>query len=339
MDETDNAWADLYSAAISIQNVFPKIRQRWLILGLGIFSFLVAVVLDITQFENFLLLTGSFFIPLFGILTADYFLLRGQKYPVSEFFRSHGAYWFHGGLNIWGLIAWIVGLLVYHVTNPTTLGAFIPGWTQIVPRSLTLFGGSLPSFMAAFIAYTVFALAFLRSKPTEEIIEPGGVTMAKNNSFGAVCAELLARIHDRHPLVHHITNYVVMNDTANLTLALGALPVMAHAKEEVAEMVGAAGALVLNPGTLTPEWVEAMLIAAKRANELGIPVIYDPVGVGATRLRNETGERFLSELRLAVVRGNSGEVGALAGAGGRVKGVESVEGVKDPVQVARNLAA
>jgi hydroxyethylthiazole kinase len=162
--------------------------------------------------------------------------------------------------------------------------------------------------------------------------------LAKNNSFGAVCAELLARIHDRHPLIHHITNYVVMNDTANLTLALGALPVMAHAKEEVAEMVSAAGALVLNPGTLTPEWVEAMLIAGKRANELGIPVIYDPVGVGATRLRNETGERFLSELRLAAVRGNSGEVGALAGAGGRVKGVESIEGVKNPVQVARNLA-
>jgi hydroxyethylthiazole kinase len=162
--------------------------------------------------------------------------------------------------------------------------------------------------------------------------------MAKNNSFGAICAELLARIHDRHPLVHHMTNFVVMNDTANLTLALGALPVMAHAKEEVAEMVSAAGALVLNPGTLTPEWVEAMLIAAKRANELGVPVIYDPVGVGATKLRNETGERFLADLRLAVIRGNSGEVGALAGVGGKVKGVESVEGVKDPVQVTRNLA-
>lgn len=162
--------------------------------------------------------------------------------------------------------------------------------------------------------------------------------MANKNNFGAVCAELLARIRERHPLVHHITNFVVMNDTANLTLALGALPVMAHAKEEVAEMVAAAGALVLNPGTLTSEWVEAMLIAGKRANELGVPVVYDPVGVGATSLRNETGERFLSELRLAVVRGNSGEVGALAGAGGRVKGVESIEGVKDPAQVARNLA-
>jgi hydroxyethylthiazole kinase len=158
------------------------------------------------------------------------------------------------------------------------------------------------------------------------------------NNLGKTCAELLTRIHDKHPLIHHITNFVVMNDTANATLALGALPVMAHAKEEVAEMVGAAGALVLNPGTLTPEWVDAMLIAGKRANELGVPVVYDPVGVGATKLRNETGARFLRELHLAVVRGNSGEVGALAGAGGVVKGVESVEGVKDPVQVAKDLA-
>jgi nucleobase:cation symporter-1, NCS1 family len=170
VDETDNAWADLYSAAISIQNVFPKIKQRWLILGLGIFSFLIAVVLDITQFENFLLLTGSFFIPLFGILTADYFFLHGRKYPVSEYFRTHGVYWFHGGLNIWGLITWIVGLLVYHITNPTILGVFIPRWIQIVPNSLTLYGGSLPSFFAAFIIYTAFALVFLRSKPTKAVI-------------------------------------------------------------------------------------------------------------------------------------------------------------------------
>ncbi len=165
--------------------------------------------------------------------------------------------------------------------------------------------------------------------------------MSRNNrnEFGVTAAELAMRIRAQHPLLHHITNFVVMNETANATLAVGALPVMAHAKEEVAEMVAAAGALVLNPGTLTPEWVEAMLIAGKRANELGVPIVYDPVGVGATKLRNETGQKFLANLRLAVVRGNSGEVGALAGAGGIVKGVESVEGVRDPVGVAKNLAS
>ena len=159
-----------------------------------------------------------------------------------------------------------------------------------------------------------------------------------SNKWGKTFGELYARIRQRHPLVHHITNFVVMNDTANVTLALGAQPVMAHAREEVAEMVGLAGALVLNPGTLAPDWVDAMIVAGKRANELGVPVIYDPVGVGATKLRNETGERILKTLRLAVVRGNSGEVGTLAGAGGIVRGVDSVEGVKDPVRVAESLA-
>jgi cytosine/uracil/thiamine/allantoin permease len=90
---------------------------------------------------------------------------------VRDFFQRHGAYWFNGGVNIWGLIAWIAGLLVYHITNPTILGAFFPGWTQIIPKSLTLYGGSLPSFIAAFIIYSVFALAFLRTKPTKAMIK------------------------------------------------------------------------------------------------------------------------------------------------------------------------
>ena len=166
--------------------------------------------------------------------------------------------------------------------------------------------------------------------------------MAKNSSerdgFGSVAAQLLDRVREQHPLIHHITNLVVMNDTANATLAFGATPVMAHAREEVAEMVAVAGTLLLNPGTLAPEWVEAMVIAGRRANELGIPIVYDPVGVGATEYRNATGERLLRELKVSVVRGNSGEVGALAGAGGVVRGVDSVEGVADPAAVATGLA-
>jgi hydroxyethylthiazole kinase len=160
----------------------------------------------------------------------------------------------------------------------------------------------------------------------------------KRSNWGNICATIAARIRERHPLIHHITNFVVMNDTANATLALGATPVMAHAREEVVEMVGMAGALVLNSGTLTPEWVESMLAAGRRANELGVPVIYDPVGAGATMLRTETGLKFLEMLRLAVVRGNSGEIGALAGAGGVVRGVDSVKGVNNPVEVAKNFA-
>ena len=149
---------------------------------------------------------------------------------------------------------------------------------------------------------------------------------------------LLGRLREKKPLVHHITNFVVMNDTANVTLHIGALPVMAHAREEVAEMVEAADALVLNYGTLTPDWVESMLVAGRRANERGVPVVLDPVGAGATRLRTETGLRLLRELDVAIVRGNAGEVGALSGAGGAVRGVESVAADLDTVDLAREAA-
>src|SRR5437867_10024647 len=95
----------------------------------------------------------------------------------------------------------------------------------------------------------------------------------------------LRRLRDAKPLVHQITNYVVMNETANATLALGALPVMAHALQEVEEMATAASALVLNIGTLSDDWVEAMLLAGRAANRARVPVVLDPVGAGATRYR------------------------------------------------------
>jgi hydroxyethylthiazole kinase len=134
----------------------------------------------------------------------------------------------------------------------------------------------------------------------------------------------LRELRERRPLVHQITNYVVMNETANATLALGALPVMAHAQEEVEEMASAAGALVLNIGTLSKPWIEAMLLAAKAANEAGTPVVLDPVGAGATTLRTETAKRILDKAEIAVVRGNAAEVATLAGREGEIRGVESI---------------
>ena len=119
----------------------------------------------------------------------------------------------------------------------------------------------------------------------------------------------LAAIRERKPLVHQITNYVVMNETANATLALGALPVMAHALQEVEEMASAAAALVLNIGTLSDEWVEAMLAAGRTANRTGAPIVLDPVGAGATSYRTETARLLLGELDVAVVRGNAAEIG------------------------------
>src|SRR5512146_725724 len=151
-------------------------------------------------------------------------------------------------------------------------------------------------------------------------------------------AELLTRLRERRPLVHHITNFVVMNETANITLCAGASPVMAHAKEEVAEMVAAAGALVLNIGTLTPDQVESMLIAGHRANELDIPIVLDPVGAGATRLRTESTRRLLAELRISVIRGNLAELATLAGFDARIAGVDSLETGASAEEVARKLA-
>ncbi|HEY3962214.1 MAG TPA: hydroxyethylthiazole kinase [Gaiellaceae bacterium] len=149
----------------------------------------------------------------------------------------------------------------------------------------------------------------------------------------------LARLRDAKPLIHQITNYVVMNETANATLALGALPVMAHAKEEVEEMVGYAGALVLNIGTLSPHWVEAMLLAGKAANARGIPVVLDPVGVGATRYRTDTAKQILDEVDITVLRGNAGEIATLVGVAAEVRGVESIGAAGDPAELARAAAA
>jgi hydroxyethylthiazole kinase len=142
-------------------------------------------------------------------------------------------------------------------------------------------------------------------------------------------------LRERKPLVHQITNYVVMNETANATLALGALPVMAHAREEVEEMVALAGALVLNIGTLSPHWVEAMIAAGKAANAGGIPVVLDPVGAGATRYRTDTTRRILSEVDVTVLRGNQGEVATLVGVEAEVRGVESIGGAGDAADLAR----
>jgi len=145
-------------------------------------------------------------------------------------------------------------------------------------------------------------------------------------------------LRERKPLVHQITNYVVMNETANVTLALGALPVMAHAREEVEEMVGLAGALVLNIGTLSPPWVEAMLAAGKAANAAGVPVVLDPVGAGATSYRTRTARQILDEVDVAVLRGNQGEVATLVGVEAEVRGVESIGVDGEPADLARAAA-
>ncbi|WP_166238242.1 hydroxyethylthiazole kinase [Paenibacillus turpanensis] len=144
------------------------------------------------------------------------------------------------------------------------------------------------------------------------------------NAFKA--AELLEQVRSVRPLIHNITNVVVTNFTANGLLALGASPVMAYAKEEVADMAKIAGALVLNIGTLNETEVAAMITAGKSANEHGVPVVLDPVGAGATAYRTSTAQKLTRELSVAVIRGNAAEIANASGEAWSIKGVDSEDG-------------
>ncbi|MEI6634687.1 MAG: hydroxyethylthiazole kinase [Chlamydiota bacterium] len=135
--------------------------------------------------------------------------------------------------------------------------------------------------------------------------------------------ELVCRIRKGSPLIHNITNFVAMNSSANILLAVGASPVMAHSRDEVGEMTSLADALVLNIGTLQKDWVGSMICAAQAANRKGIPVILDPVGAGATSLRSEAVRAIMSEASISVLRGNASEVFSLASDGAGTRGVDS----------------
>jgi len=151
-------------------------------------------------------------------------------------------------------------------------------------------------------------------------------------------ADMLRRVREARPLVHNITNVVVTNFTANGLLALGASPVMAYAKQEVADIAGIAGALVLNIGTLNEVEVEAMKIAGRSANERGVPVVLDPVGAGASAYRTETARSLLAELRIVIVRGNAAEVANVIGQDWAIRGVDAGAGEGDAVRLARQAA-
>ncbi len=150
--------------------------------------------------------------------------------------------------------------------------------------------------------------------------------------------DILKKVRVQKPLVHHLTNWVTIYDCANITRAFGALPVMAHAVEESGDMAKIASALVLNIGTLTPTFVESMKVAARSANEKGIPVVLDAVGVGATKLRDDKGFELLNEVKISIVKGNASEVARIAGLDAKTKGVESTEVGVNLVELAKNLA-
>ncbi len=149
----------------------------------------------------------------------------------------------------------------------------------------------------------------------------------------------IASVRHKSPLVHSITNWVVMNFNANVLLAAGASPVMSHAHEEVRDMVAIAQALVLNIGTLDPYWVQSMKLALAAAAERGIPSVLDPVGAGATPYRNQTLQVLLDIAPLTVLRGNASEIMSMAGFATKTRGVDSSAAASDALVAARSLVA
>ena len=153
-------------------------------------------------------------------------------------------------------------------------------------------------------------------------------------------AELLSAVRNQVPLIHNITNYVTVNDVANVVLAIGASPIMADDIGEAADITSISSALVINIGTLNTRTIESMIAAGKKANDLGIPVILDPVGAGASSLRNQATERIMKEVRISILRGNLSEISFIAGLKVSTKGVDTsaADGKNDAQAVAQTVA-
>jgi hydroxyethylthiazole kinase len=158
------------------------------------------------------------------------------------------------------------------------------------------------------------------------------------SNFSLKAAENLQKIRETKPLIHNITNFVVMNYTANVLLATGASPVMAHAENEVEDMVAFAGALVLNIGTLTNNWVASMIMAGQKATALQKPIILDPVGSGATPFRTASAKLIIEKTKVGVVRGNASEILSLGSQQSATKGVDTMHSVQDAAVTASLLA-
>jgi putative hydroxymethylpyrimidine transporter CytX len=140
VDETDNAFADIYSATVSVQNMLPRLSQKMLILVIGVIGMLMALIVPIAQYTSFLLLIGSLFIPLFGIVITDYLFVKRRKYIAEELYLQHGRYWYQRGLNIRAVVAWLFGVFSYH----------------LIVAYASWLGGSIPSFIIAAIIYIIF---------------------------------------------------------------------------------------------------------------------------------------------------------------------------------------
>ncbi len=150
--------------------------------------------------------------------------------------------------------------------------------------------------------------------------------------------DIILKVRSVSPLVQNITNYVVMNNTANALLAAGASPIMAHAPEEMEDMQTICSALVVNIGTLSTPWIDAMEKAMLKAKKMKHPIVFDPVGAGATHFRNETIKKLLTKTAPDFIRGNASEIMSVAGISSKTKGVDSTEQSTNAVESARLLS-
>lgn len=167
--------------------------------------------------------------------------------------------------------------------------------------------------------------------------------MFMNNEIVVEVGKLLEEVRNKKPLVHNITNYVTVNDCANILLAIGASPIMADDIKEAADITKISSALVINIGTLNERTIESMITSGKKANELNIPVVFDPVGAGASEFRNATTKKILEEVKISVLRGNMSEIKFISGLKSNTKGVDASEsdiesGNEEGINVAKNLA-
>ena len=167
--------------------------------------------------------------------------------------------------------------------------------------------------------------------------------MFMNNEIVVKVGKLLEEVRNKKPLVHNITNYVTVNDCANILLAIGASPIMADDIKEAADITKISSSLVINIGTLNERTIESMIASGKKANELNIPVVFDPVGAGASEFRNATTKRILEEVKISILRGNMSEIKFISGLKSNTKGVDASEsdmesGNEEGINVAKNLA-
>jgi putative hydroxymethylpyrimidine transporter CytX len=170
--ETDEAFANIYSTAVSIQNLVPKVTHAMLAVAVGCVAIVVAVSLDLVEYETFLFLIGGIFVPVFGMLIADYFVVRRQRYQVDELYRSSGAYWYGSGINPVAAVVWVVAFFVYaHAAQPPWLleHADFVSWA---PAWMTHIGGTIPAFVFSLVAYWAGAQLWLAARPARSAAAP-----------------------------------------------------------------------------------------------------------------------------------------------------------------------